>query len=129
MTEKQISDRVLAKHPMMFRNAVGYGIATSPKAIHRMKDGKLLLDHGSPIRFGLYPGSSDMLGFREIVVTPGMVGWKLAIFQGIEIKTEHDRLSKEQRIWNRVLQEAGAIAEVWHYNGKEIEIITGERII
>ena len=129
MTEKQIGDALLSKHPMMFRNAAGYGIATSPKAIHKLQGGKFLLDHGSPLRFGLQPGSSDFIGWETVEVTPDMVGKTVAIFQSIEIKTEHDRLSKVQRAWNKAVQIAGGIVQVWHYNGKEIEIIQGERII
>jgi len=129
MTEQQITDAVLRDHPMMFRNAVGYGIATAPKFIHRLNDGKILIDKGSPIRFGLFPGSSDMIGYKPTIITPDMVGQTIAIFQGVEIKTEHDRLSEEQRKWNRALIRDGAIAEVWHYNGHNIEILRGERII
>ena len=55
MTEKQIGDALLSKHPMMFRNAAGYGIATSPKAIHKLQGGKFLLDHGSPL--ALWPAT------------------------------------------------------------------------
>ncbi len=129
MTEQQIIDAVLAKHPMMFRNAVGYGIATNPRAIHHLADGKILIDHGSPIRFGLLPGSGDMIGYKPTIITAEMIGSQVAIFQSIEVKTEHDRLSEEQRKWNRALIRDGAIAEVWHYNGHNIEILMGDRIV
>ena len=58
-----------------------------------------------------------------------MVGQTVAIFQSIELKTERDKLRPDQRKWNRALIRDGAIAEVWHYNGVNIEIITGDRII
>lgn len=128
MTEKQIIDLVLAQHPMMFRNAVGWGIATSPKAMHRTRDGKILLDHGSPIRYGLFPGSGDMIGYKTVTITPEMVGQKIAIFQSIEIKTKGDRLRGDQRNWNRALLRDGAIAEVWRDTGKTIEVMTGVNI-
>ncbi len=129
MTEQQLIDQVLARHPLMFRNAVGWGIATSPKAVHRMNNGKIMLDHGSPVRFGLFPGSGDMIGYKPTLITPDMVGQTVAIFQSIEVKTEHDKLRPDQRKWNRALIRDGAIAEVWHYNGSYIEVITGDRII
>lgn len=125
MTEKQIIDLVLAQHPMMFRNAVGWGIATSPKAMRRTRDGKILLDHGSPIRYGLFPGSGDMIGYKTVTITPDMVGQKIAVFQSIEIKTKGDRLRGDQRNWNRALLRDGAIAEVWRDTGKTIEVVTG----
>ena len=46
MTEQSLCDAVLREHPMMFRNAVGYGLATNPKAIHRLDNGKFLVDRG-----------------------------------------------------------------------------------
>ena len=128
MTEKQIIDLVLAQHPMMFRNAVGWGIATSPKAMRRTRDGKILLDHGSPIRYGLFPGSGDMIGYKTVTITPDMVGQKIAVFQSIEIKTKGDRLRGDQRNWNRALLRDGAIAEVWRDTGKTIEVMTGVNI-
>ena len=129
MTAKQIGDAVLEKHPMMFDNPQGFCIACSPKKIHKLKGSGYKVDDGYPMHFGLQTGSGDKIGWETVEVTPDMVGKKIAIFQSIEIKTEHDRLSKVQRAWNKAVQIAGGIVQVWHYNGKEIEIIQGERII
>ena len=129
LSEKQIIDLVLVAHPMMFRNAVGYGIATNPKAIHKLKNRGYLVDKGTPIRFGLIAGSSDMIGFEPVVITQDMVGKKIAIFQSIEIKTEHDKLSKDQRKWNKAVMDAGGIIEVWHDKGGVVEILRGEEIV
>jgi hypothetical protein len=124
LTEKAIIDRILAKYPMMFRNAVGYGIACAPDCVSRVKTG-FIIRGGSPVRFGLFKGSADMIGWRPVVITPDMVGQTVAVFQSIEVKTEHDRLSDEQRAWNRAVLRDGGIAEVWHAE----EILPKESIV
>ena len=129
MTANAIGELVITEHPMMFRNPVGYGIAAGPKFIHRLKNGGFLVDHGATIHFGLLVGSGDYVGWNPTIITPDMVGKTIAIFQSIEVKTEHDRLHDEQRKWNKAVLRDGGIAEVWHYNGTAIEIIKGDRIV
>lgn len=53
-----------------------------------------------PRRFstGLPDGFPDLFGFREITVTPEMVGQKIAVFCGLEIKSPHGALRKKQRL-------------------------------
>jgi len=129
LSEKRISDLILGEHPMMFRNPQGYCIACSPKALHKLKTGGFLVDRGQPMKFGLQPGSSDMIGWEPVVVTQEMVGKTVAIFQSIEIKTEHDRLSKEQRAWNRAVSRDGGIVAVWHDRCGVVEILRGDKIV
>ena len=77
---------------ILFRNAVGFMNGFS---------------------FGLSPGSSDEIGWKEKIITPEMVGKKIAIFQAIEIKTLTDKISYEQIIFYMRLQIAGGIAQVY----------------
>ena len=129
MTEKSIGDQILAKHPSMFRNAVGYGIAGSPKQIINKGDGTYLVKKGSPVRFGLMTGSSDYIGWEPMVITADMVGKTIAVFQSIEVKTLRDRLSNEQRTWNRAVMRDGGIVQVWHETIDGIEILQGDDIV
>lgn len=114
LTEKDIMDMILEEHNYMFRNSQGYCVACSPKDIHRLKGGKILIDKGAPMHFGLQKGSSDMIGWESVLITPDMVGKKVAVFQSIEIKTENDHLSKFQKIWNKIVEKEGGIVQVWH---------------
>lgn len=41
--------------------------------------------------------SSDLIGWTEIVVTPEMIGQRLAIFTAIEVKSEKWKPSKDER--------------------------------
>ncbi len=128
MSEKKIGDAILAKNPSMFRNAVGFGVTASPKKIHQKKDGSFVVEKGALVRFGLLTGSADYIGWKPLVITPDMVGKTVAVFQSIEVKTLRDRLSAEQRKWNRAVARDGGIAQVWHETLDGIEVLEGEKI-
>jgi hypothetical protein len=38
------------------------------------------------VRFGLCKGSSDLIGYTEVKITPGMVGKTVAVFMAVEVK-------------------------------------------
>ena len=67
---------------------------------------------GRPVQFGLARGSADLIGWRTVVVTPEMVGQRLAVFTSIEVKTPTGRLSPAQRNWLGAVHKAGGIAGV-----------------
>lgn len=46
---------------------------------------------------GLCNGSSDLIGWQSVTVTPEMVGKKVAIFTAIEVKGADGRLTPDQR--------------------------------
>ena len=54
---------------------------------------------GQWVQFGLAKGSSDLIGFKTIKVTPEMIGQDLAVFTSIEVKTNSGQLSKYQHNW------------------------------
>jgi hypothetical protein len=78
----------------VFRNNVG-GVATA--------DGRW-------IDFGLCTGSSDIIGWQSVQVTPDMVGKRIAVFLACEVKTPGGRASGSQRRFLDAVQEAGGIA-------------------
>lgn len=67
---------------------------------------------GRWIRYGLTPGSADLVGWQTVTVTPDMVGRKLAVFTSIEVKGPHGKLTPEQDNWRRVVTNAGGAAGV-----------------
>ena len=75
--------------------------------------------------FGLSPGSSDEIGWKEKIVTSDMVGKNIAIFQAIEIKTLTDKISYEQIIFYLNLKIAGGISQVY----TEDKFLTHEEIM
>lgn len=62
------------------------------------------------VRYGLFPGSHDLIGWTTIVIGPEHVGCKVAVFTSVEAKTKRGRLTVPQRIFLKAVQEAGGIA-------------------
>ena len=83
-------------HMRLFRNNVG--VAVYPD--------------GSRVAYGLCPGSSDLIGFQTILITPEMIGQSIARFVSIEVKGPHTRLKAEQQNFLRVVSKAGGTAIV-----------------
>lgn len=64
------------------------------------------------IRMGLITGSSDLIGWHTIVVTAAMIGRKIAVFTGFEVKTENGIPEPEQLNFVEQVQGAGGIAGI-----------------
>lgn len=62
--------------------------------------------------FGLYAGAGDLIGWEEIIVTPEMIGKKIAIFTSEEIKSLTDRMSKDQKAWDAAVKMAGGNSNI-----------------
>lgn len=100
MTEREIQKqvhRVLGSRDdcRLFRNTCGY-ITTDTRHI----------------RYGLTPGSSDLIGWKTVTITPEMVGCRIAIFLAVEVKTPKGRVTKQQQNFIDVVRRMGGIAEV-----------------
>lgn len=84
----------------LFRNNVG--VATYPG--------------GAKVVYGLADGSSDLIGWTPIMITPEMVGQTLAVFTSIEVKKPgwkplaSDKTWQGQKKWLRAVKDAGGIA-------------------
>jgi hypothetical protein len=50
--------------------------------------GSMIDPYGRKVDFGLCKGSSDLIGWTELEITPDMVGQKVAVFTAIEVKRE-----------------------------------------
>ena len=83
-----------------------------PVRLWRNNTGTLRDQHGRPVTFGLARGSSDLIGYRTVTVTPEMVGQQVAVFTSLEVKAATGRVSAEQRQWLEVVAAAGGIAGV-----------------
>ena len=83
-----------------------------PVRLYRNNCGVLLDRRGVPVRYGLQPGSSDLIGWRTVTVTPDMVGQTVAVFCSLEVKAERGRISAEQQQWLSAVEGAGGIAGI-----------------
>lgn len=102
----------LGTHPQarLFRNQVG--------SLPDPRTGRL-------VTFGLARGSADLIGWRTIVVTPEMVGTRIAVFTSLEIKTPTGRLTPAQRHWQQAVLQAGGVAGVARSVSDALAIVEG----
>jgi hypothetical protein len=142
MTEKEIQQRVFnrlnsRRDVRVFRNNIGMGFAgiefvnkeelikilqyllsllilTPSNIISNVfrKAGVIILKNPRRIRFGLHPGSGDLIGWKSITITSEMVGKKIAVITSIEVKSARGRLSDEQKNWIAQVTTAGGIARM-----------------
>lgn len=80
--------------------------------LFRQNVGALRDQAGRLVRFGLHPGSGDLVGWRSVIVTPDMVGHRVAIIASIEVKTQTGNPRPDQLHWAEVIREAGGFAGV-----------------
>ena len=67
---------------------------------------------GRYVQFGLAKGSSDLIGFKTIKITPEMIGQEVAQFVSIEIKTNTGKISPLQENWLQKVKSSGGIVGV-----------------
>jgi len=96
----------------IFRNNNGQGWIGKSKLFNsaqtvNVKAGDVLIQAARPLHSGLCVGSSDLIGWKTITVTPEMVGTKIAVFIGCEVKNQSGRATKEQIAFINVLNESG----------------------
>lgn len=89
------------------RLALGRGLVR----LFRNNTGALKDQHGRVVTFGLCEGSSDLIGWRTVTITPDMVGRRLAVFVAIEVK-DKGRPTPEQLAFIEVVLAAGGLAGV-----------------
>jgi len=75
----------------LFRNNVG--VAVFPDSV---------------VRYGLCPGSADLVGIRPVTITADMVGTVVGQFVAVEVKTSRGNVSPEQKKWLERMKELGA---------------------
>ena len=99
MTESKIQHAIL--HALNRRSDV---------RVFRNNVGTAVTQDGRFIRFGLQPGSADLIGWKSVVITNEDVGKKLAVFVSVEIKKPGGRVRPEQENWMRNVIQAGGLA-------------------
>ena len=96
LTETAIMRAILAlsvKSTRLFRNTVGSGYV-GPHL--QLGNGQVLMTRASRVSFGMGKGTSDIVGWRSVVITPEMVGQTIAQFVAIEVKVPKGRMTAEQ---------------------------------
>jgi hypothetical protein len=100
----------------LFRMNVGTGWIgeskrfTKPTTILAQK-GDVLIRNARPFRAGI-EGMHDLIGWQSVVVTPEMVGMKLAVFTSLEVKGAGGRPRAMQLVFKDNVIYAGGLSGI-----------------
>lgn len=102
---------------VLWRNNTGAGwIGAATRfdkvGIAHVERGDVLIKAARRIEFGLCKGGPDLVGWESVEITPEMVGQKIAVFAGVEVKTATGKLSPEQICFIQSATAAGALVGV-----------------
>lgn len=123
--EHHIQQRILlacgSGDARLWRNNVGTGWAGPSTRVtagnlravaSQLRPGDVVIRGGRPLHAGLCVGSSDLIGYRSLVVGPEQVGQRLAVFAAVEVKSERGRPSAEQTRFLNHIEQAGGKAGI-----------------
>jgi len=103
----------------LFRQQVGEGWVGSDTYCHRrpqprtvtMTQGDVLIRQARRFVSG-FDGWPDLGGFRSIIITPEMVGQRVAVYAQVEVKTATGRVKPTQRAFLDMTTLAGGLAGI-----------------
>lgn len=105
--EKNLINEFLSNLPenmRMFRTNSGMG--WTGKSV---KKGDITAIKNARPFHGMPGGWPDLSGWTEIIITPEMVGKKVAVFTAVEVKTGQLKLSGEQNKFKDLIERMGGI--------------------
>ena len=111
-------------HEHVVQNQIRLALSRGGTRLFRNNTGALRDQNGRLVQFGLCKGSSDLIGWQTVVITPDMVGKKVACFVAIEIK-DKGRATKEQNAFIQRVREAGGLAGVARSIDQAAAILAG----
>ena len=126
MKETNIQNRILLAvsngKTRLFRNNT---LQATAGQIASRNGSTWVIKNARAVRVGLCPGSSDLIGFKTITITPEMVGKQIAVFTAVEVKTKTGRVSKQQKKFISLIKNAGGLAGVARSPEQAKEILNG----
>jgi hypothetical protein len=72
----------------------------------------VVIRNARPLHAGLCKGSSDLIGWTRVLITPDMVGSRVAVFTGIECKTLGYKATEDQIRFRNAINKAGGIGKI-----------------
>lgn len=119
--QREIQIALSDESTRLLRNTVGFGWQGSNFTIRR---GCLVAGAARAVSFGLGPGTSDLVGPHSIIITPEMVGRRIAVFATIEVKEFGKYPTREQRQFLAAMTALGALAGVARSIDEARQIVT-----
>lgn len=128
MSEKDTQNRILRlSHgdTRLFRNNIGQ--AYQGKAT-RLRDGSVMIRNPQVVKYGVGgPGGSDTIGWQSVIVTPDMVGQRVAIFSAVEVKHGRGKPTELQIAFIDTVLRHGGRAGIAYSEDEAKEILHGDR--
>ena len=112
MSEHAIQNEIrlgISGKATMFRNNVAVSWVGD---VTELKDGSVLIRNARRLHAGLCEGSSDLIGWRSLIITPDMVGERVAVFAALEVKSKTGRATAGQKNFCERVIEAGGLAGI-----------------
>lgn len=116
MTEAEIKARIRlaigrsAPDCRLFNNPVGTAWAGD---ILHTRPGLVTLGCPRRVHYGVGgAGGSDLIGFRSVLISPDMIGERVAVFVAAEVKRPGEPLPDHQALFVDFIQKSGGIAGV-----------------
>lgn len=113
------------RHTRLLRNSKGQG--WMGKLISRQGN-RVVLDGARQVAMGLIaPGSSDLVGPVQVVITPEMVGQTVAVFSVLEIKRPGIAPEQDQLDFVRFVNDFGGIGAIVHSVDEAVLAVGGPK--
>jgi hypothetical protein len=120
---RNVREQLSRGNVRLFRNNVGMAWQGQTRRVSAndlaecralLRPGDLIIRAPRPLHAGLDVGSGDLIGWRQQVITPDLVGSTIARFVSLEGKRSHGgRIATAQRTWRDLVAGAGGIAGVF----------------
>lgn len=106
----------MANRETAVQNQIWLDVGALPGTrLFRNNNGAYKNDQGQLVKYGLGTGTSDLIGFQVITVTPEMVGRKIAVFAALEIKpSPKEKPTPAQAQFIQQVNASGGLAGVAH---------------
>jgi len=101
---KAIPESVVLKRVMLTASKLKCRLMRNNRGMFYTMDGRKVMAGLSAA------GSSDLIGWHRITVTPEMVGREIAVFLAVEVKRKGGRSSDDQDKFIEIVNESGGIA-------------------
>lgn len=81
-------------------------------------------DATNKVKYGLMPGSSDLIGWKTITITEHHVGRKIAVFTAIEVKKPNGRIRPDQQRFVDYVDECGGLSGVCYSKEDAVTLLS-----
>jgi len=120
MSEHRIQNEIrlaISGKATLFRNNVAQawvGEVYRPNSIQTVtvSPADVVIRNARILHAGLCEGSSDLIGWRSLTITPEMVGQTVAVFAALEVKSKTGRATAGQKNFCQRVLEAGGFAGI-----------------